>query len=352
MPTAAKKILILGNLGYIGPVLVRHLRAVWPQSVLVGYDAAFFQGCLLDCYQPAEPMLDQQLYGDVRTLDPQVLAGVEAVVALAAVSNDPMGLSYEKPTREINTHAIVDIAHKAKQAGVKNFVFASSCSVYGAGGDKAKDERAEVNPLTAYAISKIECERGLAPLAGDGFTIRCLRFATACGPSPRLRLDLVLNDFVASALATRQIQILSDGTPWRPLIDVRDMCRAMEWAMLQAGQLDFLTLNVGSAAWNFRIKELAHAVAAHIGGVTVSVNPDAAPDKRSYQVDFSLFRSLAPDHQPLQKLGDTIGALVAALQDAGFADANFRQSHLIRLNSLNMLKQRGRIDADLHWIQG
>lgn len=352
MTAPAPRILILGNLGYIGPVLAAHLRTSLPGAVLTGFDTAYFQGCLLDPYAHAEHGIHHQYFGDIRRIDASLFAGIDAVVALAAISNDPMGNLYEKPTMQINADAIANAARLAKAAGVKRFVFASSCSVYGAGGDTPKDERAEVNPLTAYARSKIACEQALQPLADASFTITCLRFATACGASPRLRLDLVLNDFVASALVTKAITILSDGTPWRPLINVADMSRAIEWAItrdLQAGG-HFLTVNTGSDAWNYTIRELAEAVAAHIGGVSVSVNPDAPPDKRSYRVDFSLYRSLAPKHQPLKTLEATIAELTAGFASARFADAEFRTSHLIRLNTLNTLKARALINDDLYWL--
>ena len=350
-PHRAPKILILGNLGYIGPVMTHHLRQAFPTAQLVGFDTGFFEGCLLDPYTHAEHGLDMQLYGDIRRTDASLFEGVEAVVALTAISNDPMGNLYEKPTMEINAEAIIAMAGKAKAAGVKRFVFASSCSVYGAGGDKPKDESSEVNPLTAYARSKIACEKGVAPLADDNFVVTCLRFATACGYSPRLRLDLVLNDFVASAIINQKITILSDGTPWRPLINVTDMSRAVEWAITreQARSGNFLAINTGSDQWNYTIRELAEAVAAHIGGVEVSINMDAAPDKRSYRVNFSLFREFAPAHQPLKTLAQTIAELIEGFKHAQFDDAEFRTSHLIRLNTLNTLKQRAQIDADLYW---
>lgn len=348
----SKTILILGNLGYIGPVLGAHLRRQFPGARLIGYDTGYFQGCFLDPYATAERYLDQQFYGDIREEDGSCLKGVDTVVALAAISNDPMGNAYEKPTQEINADAIAAFAAKAKAAGVKHFVFASSCSVYGAGGDVAKSEQSDVNPLTAYARSKIACEKALAPLASDGFVVTCLRFATACGISPRLRLDLVLNDFVASAYLTKRIEILSDGTPWRPLIEVTDMSRAVEWATHRSAANGgaFLAVNTGTDSWNYTIKQLALAVAEHVGGVEVSINTNAAPDKRSYRVDFSLFKSLAPNHQPLKTLGQTIEELVDGFKSSGFAQVEFRKSPLIRLNTLSELKHRQLIDEDLYWV--
>lgn len=344
--------MILGNLGYIGPVLTRHLRRVFPKATLTGYDTAYFQGCLLDPYAHGEHGLTHQYYGDIRSMDASLFTGVDAVVGLAAISNDPMGNIYEKPTMEINADAIVAQAKAAKAAGVKRFVFASSCSVYGAGGDTPKNEQSEVNPLTAYARSKIACEKALAELADDRFTITCLRFATACGASPRLRLDLVLNDFVANAVANRSIHILSDGTPWRPLINVTDMSRAIEWAITRPADKggNYLAINTGSDTWNYTVRELAEAVSKALGGVEVTLNTEAPPDKRSYRVDFSRYRELAPNHQPLKTLEQTIEELIAGFTTAKFSNADFRNSHLIRLNTLNMLKERKQIDADLYWL--
>ena len=219
------RILITGNMGYVGPGVVRLLRQAFPTAELIGYDLGFFAHCLTGTLRLPETRLDRQLFGDVRTLPAGLLAGVDAVVHLAAISNDPMGKAYEDVTMEVNHQAGIVLARRAKACGVKTFVFASSCSMYGLGGDGAKDESSSLNPLTAYARSKVASERDLAPLADANFRVSCLRFATACGWSDRLRLDLVLNDFVAGAVATGEVSILSDGTPWRPLIHDNAQCR-------------------------------------------------------------------------------------------------------------------------------
>ena len=168
---------------------------------------------------------------DVRAITAVDLTDVDAVIHLAAISNDPMGNAYERVTEDINYQGTLAVARAAREAGARHFVFASSCSVYGFAEDGARNEQSSVNPLTAYARSKVASEQSLAQLAGPDFIVTCLRFATACGASPRLRLDLVLNDFVASAVTSGVIKILSDGTPWRPLINVEDMARAFDWAI-------------------------------------------------------------------------------------------------------------------------
>lgn len=345
------KILILGNMGYVGPVVVRHLRSVFPQAELVGYDTGYFGSSLTAAEVLPERWLDRQVFGDVREFDPDLLAGCDAVVQLAAISNDPMGHRFEAVTAQINQQSSLAIAAQAARAGVDRFVFASSCSVYGVAAGGPRSERDAVAPVTAYARSKIGTEQGLAALATD-MAITCLRFSTACGMSDRLRLDLVLNDFVAAALASGEISVLSDGSPWRPLIDVADMARAIAWAVQRPSSLGgrFLAVNVGSDERNYQVRELAAAVAAQLPGTRVSINHQAPADSRSYRVDFGLYRALAPGHQPQVDLADSIAALIAGLRRMGFADRGFREGGLIRLNVLQRLMAAGMLDPALRWL--
>jgi nucleoside-diphosphate-sugar epimerase len=223
--------------------------------------------------------------------------------------------------------------------------------VYGSAADGMRAEGSDLDPLTAYAKSKVMSERDLAALADDGFTVTCLRFATACGWSDRLRLDLVLNDFVAGAIASGRISILSDGTPWRPLIHVRDMARAIDWAVDReaADGGAFLAVNAGRDDWNHQVRDLADAVARAVPGVEVTVRPDAPPDKRSYRVSFERFRALAPDHQPVVELDEAIAELRDGLVRMGFGDADFRSSELMRLNTLRRLREEGVLNPELEW---
>jgi nucleoside-diphosphate-sugar epimerase len=202
------KILITGNLGYVGPWVTRRLRARYPDATLTGLDIGYFAHCLTNACRVPEALLDAQYFADIRKLPAGVLAGVDAVVHLAAISNDPMGNAYQDVTLEVNYRAGIELARQAKDAGVRSFVFASSCSVYGSADDRPRTEQSEVSPLTAYAKSKVLTERGLRELAAPDFRVSCLRFATACGMSDRLRLDLVLNDFVACAISTRRVTVL------------------------------------------------------------------------------------------------------------------------------------------------
>jgi UDP-glucose 4-epimerase len=344
------RILITGNMGYVGPSVVRQLRRRYPESRIEGFDSGFFAHCLTTSHDIPERRLDAQYFGDVRSFDARLLEGCDAVILLAAISNDPMGARFGRVTEEINQDAAVAIARQASAAGVRNLVFASSCSVYGVAEGGPRNEDDPLNPMTTYASSKIGAERALATLAGD-MTVTCLRFATACGMSDRLRLDLVLNDFVACALTTGQISVLSDGSPWRPLIDVRDMARAIEWAATRSadngGRL--LTVNAGADSANYQVRDLAEAVARQVSGCKVSVNRDSPADSRSYRVDFSRFAALAPHHQPRMSLQDSVAGLVVGLRDLHFADADFRNSPLIRLHTLKALIAEGRLSNDLEW---
>lgn len=343
------RILILGNMGYVGSVLAAHLRAQHPAAHLAGFDSALFAHALTTPGRMPEAVLDTQHFGDVRAVPPALFRDIDAVVQLAAVSNDPMGDRYAAVTGAINHEATAATARQARDGRVRHYVLASSCSVYGAAGDGARTERDPVSPLTAYARSKIAAEQALAALDGGGMTITCLRFATACGMSPRLRLDLVLNDFVASALALRRIDVLSDGTPWRPLIDVADMARAIEWACARGGD-PFVVVNAGADQANRRVADLAHAVATALPGTEIAIARDALPDRRSYRVDFSLFRALAPGHQPRESLADSIAGLAAGLTALGFADPDFRQSDFIRLRMLERHINAGRLTPELYWV--
>jgi nucleoside-diphosphate-sugar epimerase len=223
--------LVTGNMGYIGPVVVKHIRDSFPDSKIIGLDIGYFGSCLANSHILPECNVDIQYFMDIRNVPKIILEDIYAVIHLAAISNDPMGNIYEKVTYDVNYRASIDLAKKALEMGVKKFVFSSSCSVYGFAEDEPRKENSPLNPLTAYAKSKVSTENDIEKLATNDFTVTSLRFSTACGMSDRLRLDLVLNDFVACAVTSKRISILSDGTPWRPLINVRDMALAMEWAI-------------------------------------------------------------------------------------------------------------------------
>lgn len=346
MAIETNRILILGNLGYVGPELTKLLRNRYPKSHLTGYDCGFFSKFYTtDLFAP-DNFLDIQIYGDVRNAEKLDLTQYDTIIALAAISNDPIGNKFEQVTFDVNCNSIVNIANRAKEDGVKSFIFASSCSVYGFAEEGDRVENSEVNPLTAYAKSKVKAELELEKIASSDFKVTCLRFATACGMSDRLRLDLVLNDFVACAIANNHIEILSDGKPWRPLINVKDMGLAIDWAIQREGE-PFIVVNAGSNDWNYQVKELAEAVKEIFPTITISINENAAPDKRSYRVNFDEFKRLAPNHQPQYDLKRTIIELKEGLEKINFSDNEFRKSNLIRLNVINQLIEREIVDKDL-----
>ncbi len=346
------RVLITGNMGYIGPSVVCQLRGSFPDAELIGLDIGFFAHCLTGATVLPEVRLNRQIFADVRHVTAETLKDVHAVIHLAAISNDPMGKTFEQVTDDINCQSSIRLARLAREAGVKRFVFASSCSVYGfaEGGPRKEDD--ELKPLTAYARSKVGVENGIAGLASDDFVVTCLRFATACGMSERVRLDLVVNDFVAAAVSVRKITILSDGTPWRPLIHIKDMARAIDWAVSRSAANGgaFLAVNAGSDEWNYQVKDLAEAVAKVVPGVQISVNKDAAPDKRSYRVSFARFRELAPNYQPQVDLAEAVRGLKDGLERMKFTNVDFRNSDFMRLKVLTGFRESNWINENLEWV--
>jgi len=344
------RILVVGNQGYVGPAFGRYVRDYHSSTNLIGFDSGLFvddwtvEGMVGDlCY-------DRQIRNDVRHLSQDHFEGIDAVVSLAAVSNDPMGQAFKRATAEINDLAVVASAMRAKSCGIKKFVFASSCSVYGFGGTTAKTELDEVNPLTDYAISKINAEKKLRELADDTFQVTCLRFATACGISDRTRLDLVLNDFVWNLLSTGKVNVLSDGTPLRPLIDVTDMSRALHWAVVTQNSQSFDVYNCGYNVANYSVAELAEAVAD--GDVDkVSINKNAAPDKRSYKVNFSKFENASGFNSPLKPLTASISDLKEQLGkiQKQFGDNESVLRKFKRHETLKKLMSQNLINENLEW---
>ncbi|MCY0149157.1 NAD-dependent epimerase/dehydratase [Hoeflea sp. G2-23] len=345
------KILITGNLGYLGPVVVRHLRETIKDAYIVGYDTGYFSHCLTTSDRLADTMCDQQVFGDLRDITREFVSQFDGIVLLAAISNDPMGEKFAEVTDEINHKGCLNVIEKIDDLSSKTIVFASSCSMYGAGGDEPRKETDTLNPLTAYARSKVDVEQALENMAAHKPVITSLRFSTACGMSDRLRLDLVLNDFVASAMLKGEIEVLSDGTPWRPLIAVKDMARAIEWALLRKADNGghYLAVNVGSDEWTYQIKQLARAVGEIIPDVNVKINSAGQPDKRSYKVDFTSYKKHAPHHQPQCSLEDTVKELVDGIAQISGIPQNFRDSGYVRLSVLNDLIEKKLLNSKLYW---
>ncbi len=347
------KILITGNMGYIGPSVVDQLHGSYRDAELIGLDSGFFAHCLTGASMLPEVRIHKQIFGDVRKITSETLKDVYAVIHLAGISNDPIGNTFAQATDEINYLSSIQLAKLSKEMGVKRFIFASSCSVYGFAEGGPRKENDELNPLTAYARSKIGTEKGIAGLASNDFVITSLRFATACGMSERLRLDLVVNDFVAGAVVSKKIDILSDGTPWRPLIHIKDMARAIDWGVGRNASNGgaFLAVNTGSDDWNYKVKDLAEGVAKVIPGVHISINKDAVPDKRSYQVNFELFRRLAPKYQPQIDLTETIRGLKDGLENMKFKNSDYRNSDFMRLKVLTGFRASNQLNDKLEWVR-
>jgi nucleoside-diphosphate-sugar epimerase len=339
------RIAVTGHTGYIGTVLVPMLLERGHE--VLGIDSELFAGC-----EPLAPLAEiEDLRLDVREVQPEHLDGCQAVMHLAAVSNDPMGDLHPDTTYDINERATVQLAQAAKVAGVERFLFSSSCSLYGAALTEAPvDEQAPFNPVTAYGRAKVLAEQGLRELADDGFTPVYLRNATAYGYSPRLRLDLVVNNLTARAVATGEVRLQSDGTPWRPLVHVEDISRAF-LALLDAPRevVHDQAFNVGRSDENYRIREVAELVGERVEGSRISFEEGAGPDKRSYRVDFSKIADLVPAFEPKRTVPEAISELRDHLAALGLGEEALFGARFVRLERLKELLESGHLDEGLRW---
>ena len=337
------KVLVSGAHGYIGSVTVPVLREAGHE--VTGADILLYDGCDLE---GTADETDARLRLDVRDVQPSDLEGFDAVVHLAALSNDPLGALSPELTREINHQGTVQLARAAKVAGASRFVFASSCSMYGASGESEIDETAALQPLTAYAESKVLAEQSLTELADDDFSPVFMRNSTAYGVSPRLRLDVVLNNLAAWAFTTGEVRILSDGTPWRPLVHVADISRATA-AILDAPRehTHLEAYNIGTGRENYQVRDLAEVVRETAGDCTVEYAGSGDPDPRSYRVDFGKLARAFPDFEFEWTARRGAEQLLSAYERAGLTLDDFEGDRFVRLRRLTALLDEGALGGDL-----
>jgi nucleoside-diphosphate-sugar epimerase len=338
------RILLTGHAGYIGTVML-------PMLVAAGHDVVGLDsGLFLQCTFTGGTLVAPEISKDVRDIEAGDLEGFDAVIHLAGLSNDPLGNLNPALTYEINHSASVRLAELAKAAGVPRFLFSSSCSNYGAAGDRLMTEDAGLQPLTPYADSKVRVEQDVARLADDHFSPVFLRNATAYGVSPRLRFDLVLNNLVAWACTTGRVLIKSDGSPWRPIVHIEDIARAF-LAVLDAPRnvTHNQAFNVGLTEENYRIRDLAEIVRETVPGSVVEYATDGGPDPRCYRVDFGKINRLLPEFKPRWTARAGAIELYAAYRKVGLALADYEGPRFKRIDHLKQLLAEGRVDETLRW---
>jgi nucleoside-diphosphate-sugar epimerase len=338
------RVLVTGHRGYIGTAMVPMLLAAGHD--VVGLDSELFEACAFTTDHPGVPSRNQ----DVRDVEPADLAGFDAVVHLAGLSNDPLGDLNPDITYEINHAASIRLARLAKDAGVRRFLFSSSCSNYGAAGDNLVNEEAALRPVTPYAISKVRVEEDVAGLADSTFSPTFLRNATAYGVSPRLRFDLVVNNLVAWAFTTGRVHLKSNGTPWRPIVHIEDISRAFLAALAAPREtVHNQALNVGLDTENYRIRDLAEIVRETVPGSRVEYAKDAGPDPRCYRVDFRKIARVLPDFKPHWDARRGAKELYAAYQRVGLVLEDCEGARFKRIDHLKRLLCEGRVDGTLRW---
>jgi len=339
------KILLTGSRGYIGSVMAPFL--VRAGHEVVGIDTDLYRRSSFGEWQ--DPI--ETLRKDVRSLEARDLAGFEAVIHLAALSNDPLGDLNPQLTYDINHLASVRLAALAKEAGVPRFAFASSCSNYGAAGDAPVNEESALNPVTAYGESKVRVERDVIKLADDSFSPTFLRCATAYGVSPKLRFDIVLNNLVAWAFTSGKVMLKSDGSPWRPIVHIEDISRAFLAVLtVPRERVHAQAFNIGRNDQNYRIRDIAQIVKETVPGCEIAFADDAGPDKRNYRADFSKVARVLPEFQPQCDARKGARQLHDAYQAIGLVLSDFEGPRYRRIDQIKQLIAAGELGSDLRWV--
>lgn len=337
-----KKVLVTGDQGYIGATLVPML--ISEGYDVVGFDTVYFSDGL------EEEKQYHRITKDIRKITKKDLQGIDAVIHLAALSNDPMGEINPGLTKAINLDASRRVARLSKQAGVKRFLFSSSCSIYGIAGGTV-DELSPASPLTSYAASKISFEKTLRKLADDTFHVGILRNSTVYGYSPKFRNDLVVNNFVTCALSLGNIRVMSDGSPWRPLIDVRDLSSVfIAFLKKDATKINGEIINIGFDENNFQVKDVLASVKKHIPTAKITFTGEHGADTRSYKVDFAKFKKLFPRFKKQWPLDLSVADLVTRLQEKKYNKKDFESRRFTRLAVLKRLLENRRVDENLFWL--